>query len=105
MFLEGHWRKEQDPELDPDLLVRGTDPDTYPNVIDAEHWYLKAKNLSIQLSNRKTHVTLLNKNTCSALFGLPPWSKMQEANRMSHANRKVHPYFATPSEKNQIFFQ
>ncbi len=34
--LEGHWRKEH--ELDPDPLVRGTDPDPYPNVMDPEHW-------------------------------------------------------------------
>jgi hypothetical protein len=27
--IEGPWRKEQDPELDPDPLVRGTDPDPY----------------------------------------------------------------------------
>jgi hypothetical protein len=28
--LEGHWRKEQGPELDPDPLVRVADPDPYP---------------------------------------------------------------------------
>ncbi len=39
--LEGHWRKEQDP--DPHQLVEGTDPririrDPYQNVTDPEHW-------------------------------------------------------------------
>ncbi len=34
--LEGHWRKKQ--ELDPDPLVRGTDPDPNRNVMDPEHW-------------------------------------------------------------------
>jgi hypothetical protein len=36
--LEGHWRKEQDP----DPLVKGTDPrdpDPYQNVTDPEHCY------------------------------------------------------------------
>jgi|688.fasta_scaffold258828_3 hypothetical protein len=27
-------------DLDPDLLVRATDPDTYQNVTDPQHWHL-----------------------------------------------------------------
>jgi hypothetical protein len=35
--LEGHRRKEQDREPDPDPLVRGPEPDPYQNVTDPEH--------------------------------------------------------------------
>jgi hypothetical protein len=37
--LEGHWRKYQDPEPDPDPLVKGRDPDPYQNVMDPQHWF------------------------------------------------------------------
>jgi hypothetical protein len=35
--LEGHWRKYQDPESDPDPLVRGMDPDPNQNGMDPQH--------------------------------------------------------------------
>jgi hypothetical protein len=39
--VEGHCRKEQDAELDEDLLVRGTDPDSYLNDTDPDHCFPK----------------------------------------------------------------
>ncbi len=40
------WRKESDPELDPDLdaLVRGTDPDPHQNVRDPQHCFKLEQN-------------------------------------------------------------
>jgi hypothetical protein len=33
-------KKESDPELDPDPLVRGADPDLHLNVTDSQHCFL-----------------------------------------------------------------
>ncbi len=35
-----HWRKEQDPDQEPELdrYVSGTDPDPYQNIMDPQHW-------------------------------------------------------------------
>ncbi len=38
-YSQSHWRKESDPELnpDPDPLARGTDPDPHQHVTDPQH--------------------------------------------------------------------
>ncbi len=49
-----HWRKESDPELDPDPLVRGMDPRIRTRTVtDSQHWKKGHVTFSVQKGRRR----------------------------------------------------